>query len=176
MAEINSFFLKSDYCNFIPNQTRMKKFAFIFLICFTQTAFAQNNNKVELEKTIENSFQEIWSELDETQIGKFYTTDFTLFEDGQIYNIDSVRNVITGQKQQFGSDENKMHKFGRNNRFEFIESSADGNTGWISYRNFAEFTMDGTPIANVQWLESAILIRTEEGWKIRFLHSTMVKD
>src|SRR5690606_25474779 len=146
------------------------------LICFVQMVSAQNNETAELEKTIENSFREIWSELDESRVEKFYTPEFTLFEDGEVYDLDSVRNFIIRQKEQLSSGENKTHKFERINRFEFIHSETEGNTGWIYYHNFAEFTMDGTPIANIDWLESAVLEKSQQGWKIKCLHSTLVED
>ena len=154
----------------------MKKIGLLLLVCFVQTTFAQNSEAIELQKTIENSFREIWSELDENQVEKFYTPEFILFEDGEVYNLDSVKNVIRSQKEQFNSEENKAHKFERFNRFEFIRSETEGNTGFIYYHNFADFTMDGTTIANIHWLESAVLTRTKQGWKIKFLHSTLVKD
>src|SRR5690606_19456178 len=123
------------------------------LICFVQMVSAQKSETAELEKTIENSFREIWSELDENQVEKFYTPEFTLFEDGEVYNLDSVRNFIIRRKEQLNSEENRAHKFERFNRFEFIRSETEGNTGFIYYHNFADFTMDGTTIANIHWLE-----------------------
>ena len=137
---------------------------------------AQTNHEKEFQETIENFFQEVFSELDSTRLEKYVTKDFVLFEDGEIYNNDSVKIMIKNLIHQFSSEENKGKKLERINSFEFLGADSDQNSGRIYYRNFAEFKMDGTKIAQLHWLESANFIRTDEGWKIAFLHSTLVKD
>lgn len=154
----------------------MKTFIATFLFLSGSFAFAQNADEKEFQRMIKNLFQEVFSDLDSTRIDQYLTKEFILFEDGEVFNNDSVKLVINNLIQQFNSDENKNRKFKRINSFEFLNAHSDGNSGWIYYRNFAEFKMDGTTIARMHWLESANFIKTKDGWRIAFLHSTIVKE
>jgi hypothetical protein len=44
----------------------------------------------------------------------------------------------------------------------------------VAYHNFGSFAKDLEKL-DVHWLESAVLVKDKEGWKIRLLHSTKVK-
>lgn len=154
----------------------MRNSIIAFTLLFSTLSFAQSANETEFKKLIENSFQEIWSNLDESKISKFYTEDFLLLEDGEIWNNDSVKIAINDIKSRFGSDENKANKFERINRFEFVKSKSEGNIGWIAYHNYADMLMNGTNIAKIHWIESATFIKEKNGWRIQSLHSTLVKE
>lgn len=45
---------------------------------------------------------------------------------------------------------------------------------WVSYWNKATFTK-GKLVETVVWLESAVLIRDDNEWKIQMLHSTRIR-
>lgn len=154
----------------------MKSTISIFIFLLSITAFAQSADEVQFKKLIENSFQEIWSNLDESKISKFYTEDFLLLEDGEIWNNDSVKIAVNDIKSRFESPENKAHKFERINSFEFLKSKSEGNIGWIAYHNYAEMLMNGRKIAKIHWIESATFIKEKNGWRIQSLHSTLVKE
>ncbi|SMC64572.1 hypothetical protein SAMN06296427_10597 [Moheibacter sediminis] len=139
-------------------------------------SFAQSANESEFKKLVENSFQEIWSNMDESKISKYYTEDFLLLEDGEIWNNDSVKVAINDIKSRFQSEENKMHKFERINRFEFLKSHSDNNSGWIAYHNYADIKMNETSIAKIHWIETAMFIKDKNGWRIQALHSTPFKE
>ena len=154
----------------------MKKSIALLSIFLGSLLFAQNSNEATFQKIVENSFQEVWSDLDETKINNYYSDDFMLFEDGEILNLDSVKNYVQSSKQMFNSEENKAHQFERINRFEFLKSGSEGNLGWITYHNYAEFKMNGNVISTMHWLESANFVQTKDGWKMIFLHSTPFKE
>ncbi len=46
-------------------------------------------------------------------------------------------------------------------------------TAWIDYVNRGS-VFDGKATTKVAWLESAVLMHGENGWRIRFFHSTQV--
>src|SRR5690606_1279419 len=98
------------------------------------------------------------------------------FEDGEIWNNDSVKNAIKNIKSQFENSENKTNKFERINRFEFLRSHSDNHFGWIAYHNYADILMNQTSIAKLHWVETATFIKTDRGWMIHSLHSTIFKD
>jgi len=48
------------------------------------------------------------------------------------------------------------------------------NEAWIAYVNRGSMKIGNGPITPMQWLESAVLEREKDGWKIAFFHSTRV--
>lgn len=145
----------------------------LFLCIFLH---GQSGQEQQFKKLIEDSFQEIWSNLDESKISKFYTEDFLLMEDGTVWNNDSVRYAVNNIKERFESPENNKNKFERINRFEFFKSYSEGNSGWIAYHNYADIQMNGVSIAKIHWIETATFIKENNGWRIQMLHSTTFKD
>ncbi len=155
----------------------MKKALFLSIfLSLNWFSFAQKAEEKELEIIIENLFENVFSILDSTKIDTYLTDDFILYEDGEIWNKDSIQNMVRQMTEQFNSEDNKKYTFKRTNQFKFAKSHIEGNSGWIYYENFADFTMDGNSIAKMHWLESAHFIRTGKGWKISFLHSSPVKE
>lgn len=154
----------------------MRGLAILSFVLLSSYLYPQSGADSEFKKIVENSFQEVMSDLDENEIRKYYTDDFVLFEGGEIFNLDSLRNYVVNSREMFSSEENKKHKFERINKFEFLKSGSEGGLGWIAYHNYAEFKMDGNTISKIHWLESATFVRTEDGWKISFLHSTPYKE
>ena len=151
----------------------MKKFIImIFMMCFITTSFGQNAIEREtrkIEKLIIDSFDEIWSKLDSKNIDKYYTKDFLLLENGEVWNNDSIRNYL---------DDAMLRKPipGRMNSIEIIEIKVFKRMAWIAYQNRATFLSDNKIIGNAHWLESATAILTEDGWKLEMLHSTATKN
>ena len=53
------------------------------------------------------------------------------------------------------------------------EVHIDGSTAWVTYVNRGSIK-DGAETKNVSWLESVILRKEKDSWRIQFLHSTRV--
>ena len=53
------------------------------------------------------------------------------------------------------------------------EVHIDGSMAWITYTNRGSIK-DASETKNVNWLESAILRKEKDNWRIQFLHSTRV--
>lgn len=151
----------------------MKKINTIILaLCFTTIAFGQSALKPEesqIEALIIKSFDEIWSELNSKNIDKYYTQDFLLLENGEVWNNDTIANYL---------DKAVLKKPMpiRVNSIEIIAIKVSNGTAWIAYKNQAVFTVDHKIIRKASWLESATAILTEKGWKLDMLHSTRVKN
>ena len=106
------------------------------------------------------------SELNEEKLRSTSTSDFLLLEDGEIWNMDTlVANVMWAKS---------VKKFERINKFEFIRTDQDGNTAWVSYFNSADIKVNDKQRI-VKWLESAVLVKEKGRWKIKMLHSTVMK-
>ena len=63
------------------------------MICFTTISFGQSSIKADeslIKELIIESFDEIWSKLNSKNIAKYYTADFLLLENGEVWNNDTV--------------------------------------------------------------------------------------
>ncbi len=146
----------------------MKKMllAAAFLL-IARTAAAQNKPSAEaasVQEVIIKMFDG-FSALDHAKIMRHCTPDLILLEDGMVWNADSIATNINRMK---GVD------FKRANSFNFLQTEVRGNTAWTSYFNQADVQVNGKP-RQVRWLESAVLVKEAGGWKIKVLHSTVIR-
>jgi len=101
-------------------------------------------------------------------LNKFYTPDFLLLEQGEVWDMDFINSYLKDRSQSSNS-------VTRTNRFEFIKTEVFGDRALVAYHNWATFTKEGTITREVYWLESATAIRTSDGWRLELLHSTRVE-
>jgi hypothetical protein len=151
----------------------MKRLNSMFLmICFTTLSYGQVSNETD-KKLIKNlvieSFDEIWSKLNSKNIKKYYTKDFLLLENGEVWNNDSITSHL--EKVVLKKPIPK-----RVNSIEIIDIKIANKTAWIAYQNYATFSIDDKIIRKAHWLESATAILTKDGWKLDMLHSTRIKN
>ncbi len=106
-----------------------------------------------------------FSALSLEKIMQHCTPDITILEDGVVWNADSI---ATAFKRMEGV------AFKRVNSFNFMQTEVRGNTAWTSYFNQADMQINGTP-RQVRWLESAVLVKEAGGWKVKVLHSTVIR-
>ncbi len=69
---------------------------------------------------------------------------------------------------------NQAADFKRINTIEFIATKVNGDIAWATYNNQAEISKNGGHVT-VKWLETVILIKDKRMWKIKVLHSTLIK-
>lgn len=152
--------------------------SFIVLISIMNFSFsvAQTNTETEIQSVIQNMFQDVFSGHSTASIDKYFANDIILFEDGIIYNRDSIQEMANVINERFDAETANGHKLERKNNFDFLNTTFEENNGFVIYKNQAAFLYDGTTIAKVEWLESAKLERFEGVWKITFLHSTTIKN
>jgi hypothetical protein len=153
----------------------MKKIYLIFVLSliFQITALAQNSTKPndaqEIQQLIQNSFDSLFSGYRAELLDRFYTPDFLLLEQGEVWDMDFIKTYL-------GDRSKNPTPVVRTNRFEFIKTEVFGNRAWVAYHNWATFTKEGATPREVYWLESASAIRTSEGWRLELLHSTRVEN
>lgn len=139
------------------------------VIAFTACTEAQEKlSKKEQEvirQTIVKMFEAL-SDRDPVSLQLYCSADITFYEYGQIWNIDSlIKKAITT---------NQSADFKRTNAFDFITVETDKATAWVTYRLQSVITKDTKDI-HIEWLETAILTRQNKQWKIKHLHSTLIK-
>lgn len=154
----------------------MKKLFILISLLTLPFLKAQSNTSKEIELTIENMFEDVFSKFEENSLDKYFTKDAVLFEDGNILNHDSIRLLVVDVKKKFDDEATKGHKLERKNKFEFMNTIVTNHTAFVYYKNSADFIYDGISIASINWLESARLEKDGDGWKISFLHSTQIKN
>ena len=136
------------------------------------TVMSQNSEmkkEDQIKELISNSFQKIFSDLDPQSLDTYCTQDFLLLETGEVWDMDKMRNYLDRASKQ----KSKVIRF---NSFDFIEIKIEGKMAWVAYHNKAEFKSGEEVVRELDWLESATAILTEEGWKLQLLHSTIAEE
>lgn len=131
-----------------------------------QTATREDEELVK--KLIIDSFQDLLSDAKIDKIDTYYTRDFLLLEHGEVWTNDSINKYMKMMLKMEKRPE-------RINSFDFIEVKINGDMAWTAYHNTAEFKLDGKKVGEMNWLESASAIKTENGWKLELLHSTRIE-
>ena len=123
------------------------------------------NNQVAVQQTVVKLFDAL-SNRDSVSLKAHCTADVTLYEYGQVWNIDTlILKAITL---------NKSADFKRTNSFEFINTTMDKTTAWVTYRLQSVILKDGKQ-TTVHWLETVVLAKAKKQWKLNHLHSTLIK-
>lgn len=146
----------------------MKKLFFIVLAAVTYcNAYAQTTGeKQKIHQTIMDFF-EGFSTRDIGTIKKHTTADFLLLEDAMLWNTDTIAH-------RFHQAKARGDNFTRVNSFDFIKTEIKGQTAWVAYHNTANIS--GDMPRTVKWLESAVLMKRGNEWKIEMMHSTPVRN
>jgi ketosteroid isomerase-like protein len=123
-----------------------------------------------IQQLVIDAFDEVWSALDTNSLARLHTDDFLLLENGEVWTNDSIINY---QRNQMAS----MKEYGylRTNRMEFLTTEASGDLAWTAYHNYGTWTVGKDTTGQAHWLESAVAVKTTEGWKLKMLHSTRVE-
>jgi hypothetical protein len=123
-----------------------------------------STSQQKVQQTVINMFEAL-SKRDSINLKASCTADITLYEYGQVWNIDTlILKAIT---------QNKATDFKRTNSFDFINTTADKNTAWVTYHLNSAITRDGKQ-SIVQWLETVVLVKERKQWKVKHLHSTLI--
>lgn len=118
-----------------------------------------------VQQTIIQLFQAL-SNRDTVGLKAHSTADVTFYEYGEIWNIDTLigKAIIRNQSADFK----------RTNSFEFINTTVDKSIAWATYRLQSEIVREGKQ-TTVQWLETVVLVKERKQWKVKHLHSTLIK-
>lgn len=123
-----------------------------------------NSEQTKVNQTVIKLFDGI-AALDMKMVGRHSTEDFLLLEDGAVWNMDTLASRLNPLKAV---------SFSRTNRLDFIRTEVEGNSAWVAYNNAADMVVNGQK-RTIQWLESAFLVKQGNDWKVRMLHSTVLK-
>lgn len=137
----------------------------IFLSAILQAQQLFTKDQREVQQVIVKMFEDL-SKRDSISLKFDCTPDITLYEYGHVWNIDSLINKAITQ--------NTSSDFKRINTFDFISTETDKNMAWATYRLNSLIIKDSKELA-IQWLETVVLIKQKRDWKVKHLHSTLIK-
>jgi len=146
----------------------MKKFFLVAILVLVSGIFVNAQTKLTNEQSVQNSVIDLFQALADrnlTNLKKNCTADILVLETGLVWNLDTLEMKVS---QTTAPD------FKRINTFEFIKTEVNGKTAWTTFNNQAEVTRNGKT-GVIKWLETAILVKDDGQWKIRVLHSTLLK-
>ena len=140
----------------------MKQTWILCLLFFTMATNGLAQTQENRVEQVVKDFFEVLSEMNASKLDPLITKDFLLLEAGEIWNTDSLKKRMVLPEGM---------KFSRLNKLTFIKTNVMNEVAWTSYLNEAKFAFNGQ-VRMARWLESAVLIRIGNGWKINQLHST----
>jgi len=128
-----------------------------------QQLFTKSQQQVQ--QAVVNFFEAL-SKRDSVELKNYCTADIVLYENGSTWNIDTlILKTITL---------NTAIDFRRTNSFEFVSTTVKKNTAWVTYNLHSEMIRNGKP-ASAHWMETVIIMKEKKQWKIKLLHSTLIK-
>ena len=147
----------------------MKKIIILILTIYFSTLLPAQQpltkDQQEVNQTVINLFEAL-SNRDSVSLKNNCTADILLYETGSIWNADTlILKAITL---------NTAIDFKRINTFDFINTTVAENTAWATYNLHSEITRNGKK-ATVQWMETVIVVKEKQKWKIKVLHSTLLR-
>lgn len=144
-----------------------KSLLLLILIVVAAASIAQTLSKQDqsVQQTIQNLFTAL-SNNDTAGLRLHSSADVKFYEYGQVWTIDTLI-----QKVMFAG---KAADYIRTNKFDFVNTTINGNTAWATYYLQSEITRNGKQEL-VKWIETVVLVKLKNQWKIKLLHSTLIK-
>lgn len=137
----------------------------LVVLLFSASANAQTTQEEKrVQEAVENMFATL-TNADTTALKTFVTANVHFYEYGQVWTIDSLIQKVTQSAS--------IPDFKRTNSFEFLSTSINKKTAWVTYYLQSVFTRNGKEEL-VKWIETVILIKEKKQWKINVLHSTRI--
>ena len=81
----------------------MKRLLFISIIFLSIQLNAQTSDEQQLKNLIQNSFDDIFSKMDTGSISNYFTDDFLLLEQGEVWDLEKLKSMLN--PEALGRDE-----------------------------------------------------------------------
>lgn len=143
----------------------------LIMVAFVTSIFpAYSQEKLsDDQKAVQNTVIKMFDALsnrDSAALKMHCTADILLFEYGQTWNLDTlIKKAIKL---------NQSKDFKRINTINFINTTIEQNVAWTTYNNQADITQNGN-LRTIHWIETVVLVRERKTWKMKVLHSTLLK-
>ena len=139
----------------------MRLILILAVLLIPALSFSQSTEQAKVNNVIVAIFKGL-ADLSIEQIKNSSTDDLIILEHGEIWNMDTIVAKV---------NELKTLNPVRVNSFDFVKTEVRDNTAWVAYHNKAIITMNGQKV-QYHWLESAVLVKQGNDWKVKMLQST----
>jgi ketosteroid isomerase-like protein len=136
-----------------------------FILCITITSLAQKPTEQQQVQQVLHLVFDAFSEGSLTKMEQALTPDVKILETGEVWTLDTIRSHFARPRPA---------DFKRINTLDFFQIEVEGNMAFVSYHNTAAIHANGKDRI-VKWLESAVLVRKGNSWKVKMLHSTRLE-
>ena len=143
------------------------KFCFLYialLLAASSNAQMLHQKQSDVQQSVVNLFTAL-TNADTTALKRSCTEDVRFYEYGQIWTIDTLIQKVMQNKS--------IPDFKRTNSFEFVSTTINKQTAWVTYYLQSTFTRNGKEEL-VKWMETVVLLKQKEQWKIKLLHSSLI--
>ena len=132
-------------------------------VAVSDQSTASTNDEVQVTEAIRSMFAALSAE-DISKLRAVIAPDFYAFEAGGRITGDALIDLMK-----------KAHAAGKVYVWTVNEPEVhiDGTMAWITYINRGSIK-DASETKSVSWLESAVLRKEKDNWRIQFFHSTRV--
>ena len=134
----------------------------IILALSILSACQQKKDDPEILKKILADYFDGIKTRDLNKLNSLTTRDFVLFENGRIWNNDSLVVLNPNIKSFKGTW-----------TLDKMKVNIDETSGDVVYFNHGDFVFNDTIKRQIDWLESATFRKVDGKWKMNFLHSTI---
>ena len=117
-----------------------------------------------VKQAIKNDYYLYFVKFDKDAYRSILTEDYLLLENGELFDADG--DIALMPKPESG--------YKRTDTFDFQYVKIDGDFAYAVYFLKADITDNISGAIHKEWLESIILKRSGDGWKITLLHSTRI--
>jgi hypothetical protein len=156
--------------SYFKTKAFMKKIVSVLVVFLISISYAESQvKKSESQQAVEQTVVKMFDALsnrDSLGLKEYCAADILLFENGMVWNLDTL--IMRGVTL------NKAADFKRINTIDFIITTVNQNTAWTTYNNQADISSNENHRL-AKWVETVVLVKNKNGWKIKLLHSTPVK-
>ncbi len=145
----------------------MKAKLFLFIPLLGLTISCQQEKEIDDPEILKQVLYEYFDGIKNNDLGKMNeatTSDFVLYEDGKIWNNDSLSTFLS-----------TLPKYTAIFKFDNFNIDVDSKSGSMYYSNHGILTFNDTTEVAYEWIESASFKKVDGNWKINFAHSTVKK-
>lgn len=139
----------------------------VFLFSLSASALFAQLKPTHEQRNVQQVIDKVFEAFSDGSIEKMeqaVTSDVNILEHGEVWTLDSIR---------FYFNKPRPADFKRINTLEFFQSDVTEKMAFVSYHNTAAIHANNKDRI-VRWLESAVLVKEGEVWKVKMLHSTRI--
>ena len=135
----------------------------LIISIFSLKVFAQDD-KEAVKQAVKNYYYLYFVKMDKNEYRSILTEDYQFLENGELFDADG--DIAAMPKSDSGYE--------RTDTFDFRYIKIEGDFAYTVYFLKADINVKTKGLIHREWLESTILRRSGDGWKIALLHSTRI--